>query len=140
MRKFLLLLALLMVLPCTGASANEEQNTPKTTDDLIILKISGSNINLRTDAGTEFDAAGKIGKETALEICDVLASKFTKQDTEGKKWYPVLGYFCTQEESYFEPIEQPAWIREDFVRTSAIKKRDAERLDWAYFHHYLHVK
>ena len=130
-----LLFLLLSFLLCTPALA--ESDIPSSTKDMLHLTVTATNVRLRAGAGTEFEVLGMASRDNECAYRYV-ADATPRMDSTGKPWFKLIANIQQQTELGVFKLDQPCWIRSDFVKTRALREGEAMRVD-SVFHNILHI-
>ena len=131
----LLLLILAILLGSSPALAGD--NAPSSTKDMLHLTVTATNVRLRAGAGTEFEVLGKASRDNECAYRYV-AEAAPRMDSTGKPWFRLIANIQQQTELGVFKLDQPCWIRSDFVKTRALREGEAMRVD-SVFHNILHI-
>ena len=131
----LLLLILAILLGSSPALAGD--NAPSSTKDMLHLTVTATNVRLRAGAGTEFEVLGMASRDNECAYRYV-ADAAPRMDSTGKPWFRLIANIQQQTELGVFKLDQPCWIRSDFVKTRALREGEAMRVD-SVFHNILHI-
>ena len=131
----LLFLILAILLGSSPALAGD--NAPSSTKDMLHLTVTATNVRLRAGAGTEFEVLGMASRDNECAYRYV-ADAAPRMDSTGKPWFRLIANIQQQDELGVFKLDQPCWIRSDFVKTRALREGEAMRVD-SVFHNILHI-
>ena len=131
----LLFLILAILLGSSPALAGD--NAPSSTKDMLHLTVTATNVRLRAGAGTEFEVLGMASRDNECAYRYV-ADAAPRMDSTGKPWFRLIANIQQQTELGVFKLDQPCWIRSDFVKTRALREGEAMRVD-SVFHNILHI-
>ena len=107
------------------ASAGE---LPASTKDMVHLSVIATDVRLRAGAGTEFAILGKASRDD-FSTNRYIADSRPVMDSTGKPWFKLLANVQQQTELGVSKLDEPCWIRSDFVKTRALREGEAMRAD-----------
>ena len=126
----LLFLVLTFLLGCTPAMAGDD--IPSSTSDMLHLTVTATNVRLRAGAGTEFEVLGKASRDDECAYRYV-ADATPRMDSTGRHWFKLIANIQQQTELGVFELDQPCWIRSDFVKTRALREGEAKYVDSTFF-------
>ena len=126
----LLFLILAILLGSSPALAGD--NAPSSTEDMLHLTVTATNVRLRAGAGTEFEVLGMASRDNECAYRYV-ADAAPRMDSTGKPWFRLIANIQQQAELGVFKLDQPCWIRSDFVKTRALREGEAMRVDSTFF-------
>lgn len=121
----LLFLFLTLLLGCSSTSAAE---LPASTKDMVHLSVIATDVRLRAGAGTEFAILGKASRND-FGANRYIADSRPVMDSTGKPWFKLLANVQQQTELGVFKLDEPCWIRSDFVKTRALREGEAMKAD-----------
>ena len=94
-------------------------------DDLVHLKVRGTNVRLRKGPGTEHEITGRVSAGDFGG--ELIAWKEKSAAKDGRLWYRLTYRLERQEETAY--VDADDYICADFVSASPLTERDRERIE-----------
>lgn len=126
----LLIMLLMVLLGCSPVIAGDD--IPSSTKDMLHLTVTATNVRLRAGAGTEFEVLGKASRDDECAYRYV-ADATPRMDSTGRHWFKLIANIQQQTELGVFKLDQPCWIRSDFVTTRALREGEAKYVDSTFF-------
>ncbi|MBR3880790.1 MAG: hypothetical protein IKJ34_04265 [Mailhella sp.] len=126
------LLTVLLMLLCVLLPSELPAGSPASAKDMLHLSVTATGVRLRAGAGMEFAIVGMASRSDAA-ACRFIASAEPRMDSEGKLWFRLIGSVQQQEDLAVFKLDEPCWIRCDFVETRALDEKEASRADSTFF-------